>query len=115
MRELSLSIKQKYFDQIISGEKKTEQREIRPKNASRYCNFDENGKLIDLIDYDQIKFITGAYVGKRPTATVEVLGAEIVMYKDEKGELVTYIEDGEEYILADVVYTLGDIVSQSVV
>ena len=112
MKQLSLSIKQKYFDEIISGEKTEETREIRPKNAARYCEFDDKGVLIGPIKYDRIQFLTGAYTGTRPEAIVEVIDAEIILIEDENGELKTYVENDIEYIEADIVYQLGTIISK---
>ena len=36
MNILTLSIKQKYFDEILAGKKTHEYREIRPTNAKKY-------------------------------------------------------------------------------
>lgn len=91
MNVLTLSIKQKYFDEILAGKKKQEFREIRLTNAKKYFRYFLNGKEydeetlpledeepgdIDLVPvkYDAIKFLTGAYIGKRPWAMVEVKG-----------------------------------------
>jgi hypothetical protein len=43
MKNLTLSIKQIYFDQILSGEKKIETRDIRPNNVHKYCQLDKDG------------------------------------------------------------------------
>lgn len=42
---LHLVIKKQFFDAILDGSKKTETREIRPKNANRYIEYllDEEG------------------------------------------------------------------------
>lgn len=127
MNILTLSIKQKFFDQIISGEKKQEFREIRPKNAKKYINYICDGKEygadedlpedgnVDVmpIKYDAIKFLTGEYKGKRPFAVVEVKGAKVQLLTDENGEDIVYEENGIEYILSQIVYELGDIIERS--
>lgn len=127
MNILTLSIKQKFFDQIISGEKKQEFREIRPKNAKKYikyiCDGKEYGADEDLpengavdvmpIKYDAIKFLTGEYKGKRPFAVVEVKDAKVQLLTDENGEDIVYEENGIEYILSQIVYELGDIIERS--
>ena len=112
MTVLTLSIKQKFFDQILSGIKLQEFREIRPNNAGRYCQFSKDGEeLIGARKYDQIKFVTGQFKGKRPFAIVEVTGAEIVVLVDEHDEPIVYTEDGVECVACEVVYTLGQVLS----
>ena len=118
MKNLNLSIKEIYFNQILSGEKKSEFREIRHNNVSRYCQVDQNGEVIvvdgeiQTVAYDTITFYTGAYVGKRPKMVVQVEKAEAYVLEDEKGELITYEVDGVEYYAAEIEYHLGAIVEQ---
>ena len=112
MTVLTLSIKQKFFDQILSGEKTQEFREIRPKSEDRYCEFSADRQtLIGPKKYDQIKFVTGQFKGTRPFAIVEVAGAEIVVLVDEHDEPIVYTEDGVECVACEVVYTLGQVLS----
>lgn len=44
MNVLTLSIKQKYFDEILAGKKTHEYREIRPTNAKKYITYLCGGK-----------------------------------------------------------------------
>lgn len=44
MNVLTLSIRQKYFDEILTGKKTQEFREIRPSNSSKYIRYVLNGK-----------------------------------------------------------------------
>ena len=44
MNILTLSIKQKYFDEILAGKKTHEYREIRPTNAKKYITYLCGGK-----------------------------------------------------------------------
>lgn len=112
MATLTLIIKKKFFDQILSGEKDKEFREIRPRNASRYCEFESDGTLIGPKKYDQIQFWVG-YEPNRPGAVVEIKNSEITLFNDEEtGEPITYVEDGIEYIEAEIMYELGSIVSK---
>lgn len=112
MNQLSLSIKQVYFDAILSGEKKIESREIPPKNSEKYCDFDENGDLIGPRKYDTLKLITGAYSGERPFMIIEVESAEVILYQVEDGKEIVCEENGEEYVAADLEYTLGKIIER---
>lgn len=130
MNVLTLSIKQKYFDEILAGKKKQEFREIRPTNAKKYFRYLLNGKEydeeslpsedeeagdVDLIPvkYDAIKFLTGAYTGKRPYAIVEVKDAHIEILCDEEGNDIVYEYNGKEYAAAQVVYDLGKVIEKS--
>ncbi len=86
MNILTLSIKQKYFDEILAGKKTHEYREIRPTNAKKYITYlcggkeypanaelPEEGEIeLKPIKYDAIKLLTGAYTGKRPYIIIEV-------------------------------------------
>jgi len=123
MKTLTLSIKQKYFDEILSGKKTHEYREIRPTNAKRYIKYVCGGKEYDAdaelpeegeielkpIKYDAIKLLTGAYSGKRPYIIVGVKKAEVVIFTDDNGEDIVYTYNGEEYLAAQMDYTLGKI------
>lgn len=118
-RVLSLIIKQKYFDEILLGNKTTEEREIRPSSQKKYCQVDEEGNCVYdeekgiflPRDYDAIRFYVG-YNKDRQTALVEVKGSEIVLFTDENGEFVELEEKGEPYLAAVVVYSLGAILER---
>lgn len=128
MNILTLSIKQKYFDEILAGKKTHEYREIRPTNAKKYIKYLCNGKEystdeelpeegeVDLkpIKYDAIKFLTGEYKGKRPYAIVEVKGANVSILTDENGEDIVYTYKGEEYLAAQMDYTLGKVLEKHI-
>lgn len=120
MEILTLSIKQKFFDEILAGTKKQEFREIRPNSQSKYCELDEEGYVKEIEGvllprkYDAIKFLTGEYKGKRPFIVVEVKNAKIELFEDENHELVTYTYQGEQYIAAQVVYDLGQVLEKHI-
>ncbi len=116
---LTLSIKQKFFDEIKAGHKKYEEREITPKSAKRYLLLDENGDsyldengFIAVRPYKTITFLTGAYKGIRPRMVVEVLSAQVELMVDEEDQYVTYEKDGKEYIYSIINYSLGRILSK---
>ena len=123
MNILTLSVKQIYFDEILAGKKTHEYREIRPTNAKKYITYlcggkeykadeelPEEGEIeLKPIKYDAIKFLTGEYKGKRPYAIVEVKGAEDSILTDEDGNDIVYEHQGEEYLAAQMDYTLGEV------
>ena len=128
MNILTLSLKRKYFDEILAGTKTHEYREVRPSNTKKYVHFLCEGKFYEDDDsafdnvssdspvevvakkYDAIKFYTGAYSGKRPYMLVEVKEAEAIIMTDENGEDLILVDgNGEEYIAVTVDYTLGKI------
>ena len=53
MNILTLSIKQKYFDEILAGKKTHEYREIRPTNAKKYITYLCGGKEYPADAYGQ--------------------------------------------------------------
>ncbi len=128
MKILTLSTKQKYFDEILVGKKTHEYRDIRPNNAKRYIRYVIDGKEynadaelpeegeIELkpIHYDAIKLLTGAYSGTRPYIIIEVKDAEAVILTDEQGNDIVYEYNGEEYLAAQMDYTLGKILEKHI-
>jgi hypothetical protein len=130
MKVLTLSIKQKFFDQILAGTKKVETREITPKNSNRYGVYTAGGKqyskysdipksikqdesieiTFDLIKYDALKLLTGEYKDKRPYLIVEVKDTRMFFEEDESGEPIEYEVDGEAYTVTTVDYHLGKII-----
>lgn len=128
MKILTLSTKQKYFDEILVGKKTHGYRDIRPNNAKRYIRYVVDGKEynadaelpeegeIELkpIHYDAIKLLTGAYSGTRPYIIIEVKDAEAVILTDEQGNDIVYEYNGEEYLAAQMDYTLGKILEKHI-
>ena len=111
MRTLQLIIKEKYLAEIIRGTKTIETRDIRPSNARKYI-IDEPGRDLQSKPYDTIQFYAG-YRPDRKKALVEVLGSEIVLFTNEKGEYLEFEEKGEVYIEAIIEYKLGKIISHN--
>ena len=93
---ITLSIKQKYFNEIISGTKKKEYREVAPTTCRKYLIIDSDGyckqkKNGDIVPrkYDAIRFYTGKMQNKRPTALIEIVNTICEMLFDETGKPVT--------------------------
>lgn len=122
MDVLILSIKQNFFDEILSGAKKQEFREVRPSTQKKYCELDEEGYckfdeekgIFVPRHYDAIKFLTGAYnKGPRPWALVEIKDANIELFVDENDKFIELEEKGEPYYMAQIVYDLGEVIERS--
>ena len=133
MKTLTLNLKQVYFDEILAGTKTHEYRDIFPSNQKRFIRYILNGKEytsleempseeeepgeVDVVPvkYDCIKFLTGAYNGKRPYIIVEVVDAEVVFLTDEEGkDLILVDEENDlEFIAAQMDYPLGKIIERS--
>ena len=121
MKILTLIIKQRYFDEIISGKKKVETREIRHNNYKKYCElgedgyakFDEENGIFVPKEYDAIRFFVG-YNKDRATALVEVKGANIGIFVDEEGKEIVYEANGEEFIASYIDYDLGKVLETNV-
>lgn len=120
MKVLNLIIKQVYFDQIISGEKKLEFREVTPTTYKRYLQLDEegyekedkNGYAIP-IKYDAIRFYVG-YNKDRDSALVEVKDSFCDIEFNEFDNPVIYIHQGEEWVRETMIYTLGKVLEKSI-
>ena len=120
MKVLTLIIKQKYFDAILSGRKVQEFRDIRPTNERKYVLLDEKGyAALDENDncipvkYDAIRFYVG-YQKDRDTALVEVQSAYTEILVDDNGKPIVYDYEGEDYWAERVVYNLGKILEHNI-
>ena len=133
MKTLTLNLKRVFFDEILAGTRTHEYRDIFPSNQRRFIRYVLNGKEytslqempseeeepgeVDVIpvQYDCIKFMTGANAGTRPYIVVEVKDAEVVFLTDEEGkDLILVDEENDlEYIAAQMDYTLGNILERS--
>lgn len=125
MKQLTLSIKRKPFDDILSGAQKEETRNVWPTNEKKLvagyrvgekvyesvfdapndCEIDETIPR----EYDTLKLYTGAYSGKRPYMVVEVKGARVGDYVDDDGEVVMMDVDGVGFPASFIVYELGEV------
>ncbi len=75
-RNLTLSIMQEYFNEILAGTKNTEYREIKSTTVNKYLSKDADGNY-SVIAYDTVTFYTGPYQGKRKGIVVEWKGAQV--------------------------------------
>lgn len=116
MKKLKLQIDKKHFQSILKGEQKTEHRYVYPNNAERYVieneTTDENGEPITTVTpvhYDALHLVNGRRKDA-PRLTVEVVSSEFVVLTDEEGNDLIFEENGIEYYVCQVWYTLGKII-----
>lgn len=126
LKVINLIIKQVYFDQILSGKKKQEFREIRPQNERKYVLIDDQGFAIEdengnciPVEYDAIRFFVG-YNKDRDTALVKIESAYTELFVDENDVPISYEygkdENGNpiQYYAEQIVYNLGEVLNKSV-
>jgi len=116
MKILTLIIKGVYFDKIMAGTKTEEFREIKPSSVKKYCDFNpdapEDENPYTPRHYDAIRFYVG-YNKDRKSALVEIVNAEFEYIVDDDGKLILAEEKGVEYVLCDIVYTLGKVLEKN--
>lgn len=109
MEIIKLTVKPQTLEALKAGVLKEYAREIRPNTQAKYCEIDEEGyvKYIDgvlqLRRYDAVRFSCS-----HESCAFRIDAAQIELFEDDNGELVTYTEGGEEYIAAQIVCFLGD-------
>lgn len=128
MRELRISVTPKVFAGVLSGERETIEREIRPQNSHRYIEyFDKQGRVyrtfaevpddveIDArpLEYDALRLTEGKGDEAR-SLLVRVVSAGTYILLDEDGYANVYTFQGKEYVAARIVYGLGEIIESNV-
>lgn len=116
MKVLTLQIKRNFLDQILSGEKTDEFRDILPKNEKKYCTIvlheDESYEVTEVVKYDAIRFFNG-YKTDRPEVLIEVKNAFVDFEVNEAGEPMEWeMEDGTIYPICCMVYQLGKVLER---
>lgn len=125
MKVLTLQINKECFQDILNGKQDVEHRYVYPSNVSRYVYFRHDGKEykrqedipdddkeieVIPIKYDALYLINGRRKDA-PRLTVEVKSAEYVIFADEEGNDLTKIGNGVEYLISQVWYHLGKVIS----
>lgn len=114
MKILNLIIRQENFDEIISGEKITEERELHPKSCNKYLDYDgkdifsSSPESIRFKHFDALRLYVG-YKSDRDTALVEVTDTDIIGIVDQEGNPVMLEHEGQEYDASVIEYSLGRI------
>ena len=125
MKVLTLQIDKECFQAILKGEQDVEHRYVYPSNVTKYVYFKHEGKdykcqedipeddkEIDVVPvkYDALYLINGRRKDA-PRLTVEVKSVEYVIFTDEDGNDETFEENGQEYLVSQVWYHLGKVLS----
>ena len=98
----------------MAGTKPEEEREITPKTAKRYLTYINEGEEdedFEIIKYDALQLLNG-YAPDRPRVLIEVQGERIEIGTDEEGNDIVFTENGEEYVLASILYKLGKVLER---
>lgn len=109
MEILKLTTKPDTMIALQEGQLNEYAREIRPNTQKKYCEMDEDGYVKDIDGvlqarhYDVVRFVCG-----HESCAFKIEDAKIELFEDEHGELISYEENGEEYLAAQVVYFLGE-------
>lgn len=118
LKVLNLIIKQKYLDEIISGKKTEEYREVKPTTIKKLLQLDEDGYEIEdengnsvPIIYDAIRFFAG-YSKDRDSALVEVKDIRTEIFVDGDGNPIEFEIDDELWVAQQVVFELGKVIEK---
>lgn len=125
MKVLTLQIDKKCFLDILNGKQDVEHRYVYPSNVTRYVYFKHDGKIykkqseipdddkeIEVlpIHYDALYLINGRRKDA-PRLTVEVKSEEYVIFTDKEGNDLIFEENGKTYLVCQVWYHLGKVIS----
>lgn len=125
MKVLTLQINKECFLDILNGKQDVEHRYVYPSNVTRYVYFKHDGKIykkqseipdddkeIEVlpIHYDALYLINGRRKDA-PRLTVEVKSEEYVIFTDEEGNDLIFEENGKTYLVCQVWYHLGKVIS----
>lgn len=119
LKVLNLIIKQQYLDEIISGKKTEEYREVKPTTIKKLLQLDEDGLEVEdeeghsqPIKYDAIRFFVG-YAKDRDSALVEVVDSYVQVFVDEEGNPIILDESDDDFWVAQqVVFELGKVLEK---
>jgi hypothetical protein len=109
MEVIKLTTKPQTLEAIKAGLLKEYTREIRPNTQAKYCDLDEDGYLREIDGvlqprrYDVVQFACG-----HETYTCKIEDEWIELFEDENHELISYVENGEEYLKAQIVFRIGE-------
>ncbi|WP_304237234.1 MULTISPECIES: hypothetical protein [Phocaeicola] len=125
MKVLTLQINKECFQDILNGKQDVEHRYVYPSNVKKYVYFrhkgidytrqediPDDGENIEVVPvkYDALYLINGRRKDA-PRLTVEVKSAEYVIFTDEEGNDLVRVENGVEYLISQVWYHLGKVIS----
>lgn len=119
MRVLTIHVRQKVIDKIMSGETQQIARKIKPFDESNLVKLDEEGNAIvnehgtmTPEDYDALYLCVGYKINPNHVL-LKIKRAHIEIVKDDNGEVLYYQNVGNKCVAQQVVYDLGDILEMN--
>lgn len=107
MEVIKLGTNQHRLNELISEKTNIFTHEIRPETNSLFCDLDEEGYVIDIDGVLQPRHYDALRLSSGQRAHYFAIGkAEIELFSNRSGKLITYRVNGEEYIKAQIVYYL---------
>ena len=120
IKVLNLVVNQSNFNQILSGEKKQEFRDIKPTTARKYVETDEDGYPTwdkkgnsKPLHYDALHLFVG-YNPDRDSMLIEVKSSHTELLVDKDGEPILYKHKGEDWLMDQIVYDLGEVLEKDI-
>ena len=112
-KRLTLQIDRPCFKDILNGVQTVEHRYIYPSNAKRYVTQTETPDGLDVkpIQYEELLLINGRRKDA-PRLVVQVKRADFVVFTDADGNELTFTEGGEEWLVCQVWYYLGEVTAR---
>lgn len=111
-KRLTLQIDRPCFKDILNGVQTVEHRYIYPGNAKKYVTQTETPEGLDVkpVPYEELYLINGRRKDA-PRLTVKVKRADFIVFTDPEGKVLTFTENGEEWLVCQVWYYLGEVVA----
>lgn len=112
-KRLTLQIDRQCFKDILNGVQVVEHRYIYPSNANKYVTQTElpdGGLDVQPVKYDELYLINGRRKDA-PRLTVKVKRADFIVFTDADGKELTFTEKGEEWLVCQVWYYLGEVIA----
>ena len=97
-KTLRLYCSEKELNEVVSGERAVITREVRPNNARRFLELNEDEECVGVRQFEN-----GILTCRKNSAEIEVTIAKIMLMEieDENGELVHYEYHGRTYQMAE--------------
>ena len=107
METIQLVTSLKVLNEIRRGKNNVFTHEIRPETNSLFCELDEEGYVKEIKGILQPrKYNALKLSAEEDTCWFSIEKAEIELFEDRFGNLITYKVNGEEFLKAQIIYYL---------